>query len=136
MESLHRRLRRSAVALTVAFAALGALAATAGATNVTFIANHLAVHSGVGQTNTVSVNYGRTPFADRVSGTGAGADKIYGSGGNDSLSGGLDNDYIRGGFGNDSIFGLAGNDTLHGDAGNDYVSGSTGNDLVYGEAGT
>ncbi|WP_344696415.1 calcium-binding protein [Sphingomonas rosea] len=67
--------------------------------------------------------------------TTAGADRLYGSGGNELLDGGAGNDMLDAREGNDTLLGGAGNDTLYGRQGHDTLTGGTGNDILYGEGG-
>jgi autotransporter-associated beta strand protein/ELWxxDGT repeat protein len=67
--------------------------------------------------------------------TFAGADTIYGQGGNDLIYSGGGDDYVNGGIGADQIDGQAGNDRIYGGGDNDVLSGSDGHDLVAGNGG-
>jgi Ca2+-binding RTX toxin-like protein len=67
--------------------------------------------------------------------TGAGPDRIYGSGGADILNGGDGDDYISGGPGDDVIIGGNGHDRLYGNDGDDVIIGNGGNDIVSGGSG-
>jgi Ca2+-binding RTX toxin-like protein len=51
----------------------------------------------------------------------AGADTIFGLGGNDLINGGGGDDTIEGGAGSDNLFGFDGHDTIHGGEGNDQI---------------
>ena len=62
-------------------------------------------------------------------------DYIYGGDGNDRIEYDAGNDLISGGRGNDRIDGGDGHDRIWGDQGNDIIDGSSGNDQLYGGAG-
>ena len=61
----------------------------------------------------------------------AGADRIYGSGGDDRGYGGADADVLRGDAGSDILYGGHGNDYLRGGAGADVLSGGGGADRFH-----
>jgi Ca2+-binding RTX toxin-like protein len=76
-----------------------------------------------------------TPDADVIDlqdGVTAGADTIYGYGGNDTIFGWTGNDTIQGNAGNDLLSGDAGADTLHGGSGQDRLVGGSGADTLNG----
>jgi Ca2+-binding RTX toxin-like protein len=66
---------------------------------------------------------------------GAGAEGIWGMGGEDTLSGGSGNDTVRGGLGDDEIDGDSGHDTLYGEDDDDAIDGGLGYDTIYGGDG-
>lgn len=65
----------------------------------------------------------------------AGANYIYGHGGNDTLWGRQGNDTLDGEDGNDLLKGEDGDDELHGGAGDDTLEGGTGANRLEGDAG-
>jgi Ca2+-binding RTX toxin-like protein len=72
---------------------------------------------------------------DNLTGT-AGADDMFGAGGNDILNGAAGNDRLFGETGNDSLVGGTGNDRMFGGVGNDtYVVDTTG-DYINDTSGT
>jgi Ca2+-binding RTX toxin-like protein len=66
---------------------------------------------------------------------GFGTDTLVGGEGDDTLFGNQDADILLGGFGNDTLFGGQGNDTLYGELGNDVLVGGLGSDTLFGGAG-
>ncbi|SEM97722.1 Hemolysin-type calcium-binding repeat-containing protein [Gemmobacter aquatilis] len=69
---------------------------------------------------------------DRLSG-GDGADRLDGGTGDDSLLGGADNDTLFGGEGQDELTDTEGANVLAGGAGNDTLRGGAGNDRLRGD---
>jgi trimeric autotransporter adhesin len=65
----------------------------------------------------------------------AGADQIFGFGGNDAINGGSGNDTLDGGTGNDVLEGGFGDDTLLGGDHADTLFSGTGNDEMFGQRG-
>ena len=98
-------------ALLVSAGLLAALAATAGAKDI----------SG-------------TPGDDLLNGTEE-ADRIQGLGGHDEILGRAGNDALDGGDGDDELFGGAGDDVADGGVGNDQMDGRRGNDTLTGGPG-
>ena len=93
--------------------------------------------SGGGATvtlNGLANTYGGSNGVDNVV-AGAGADIIYGRGGNDGIFAGEDNDRVFGDTGVDTLSGEDGNDLLYGGGDGDFLNGGAGNDTLYGEAG-
>lgn len=66
---------------------------------------------------------------------GAGADRLFGRGGNDSLRGGDGRDLLNGGTGDDTLEGGEGRDRLFGKGGSDLLRGEGGDDKLFGGAG-
>lgn len=66
---------------------------------------------------------------------GAGANTIYGLGGNDTITGGISTDTLYGGDGNDSIVGGGDADSLYGEAGNDTITYDANDVVIDGGAG-
>ncbi|MCS6920767.1 MAG: putative Ig domain-containing protein, partial [Elioraea sp.] len=67
--------------------------------------------------------------ADAIAGL-AGADDIFGNGGDDFLDGGEDGDSLSGGAGNDLLYGGAGDDSLQDGEGANLLSGGAGDDTL------
>ncbi|WP_172329845.1 calcium-binding protein [Mangrovicoccus sp. HB161399] len=72
---------------------------------------------------------------DFIEGT-AGADELYGLGGDDTIYGYQDSDWLDGGDGADEIHGGAGSDTILGGAQWDVIDAGLGSDDVYGGFGS
>ena len=64
-----------------------------------------------------------------------GRDELHGESGNDHLDGGTEADKLYGDAGDDILVGGNGNDTLWGGKGNDNLDGFSGNDTLYGGDG-
>jgi hypothetical protein len=67
---------------------------------------------------------------ENLTGTGAGAQRLYGSTAANVITGGSANDKLYGGLGDDTLNGGGGNDTLKGDAGADELVGGAGTDTA------
>ncbi|MCP4502983.1 MAG: calcium-binding protein [Deltaproteobacteria bacterium] len=91
---------------------------------------------GISVNTGTSLDISYTNVADFVVSSGAGNDKVYGTGGNGSGATSFTSTMtIYGGEGNDTLTGGSGDDTINGGDGNDIITGSAGDDTLNGDDG-